>query len=150
MSSITLEQIDIPHPCPTGEREMAGDGATRFCPHCQKNVYDLSAMTRDDAERLVCQKAGNLCVLFSQTRDGKLVTLDYEPVRGRGAWRWQPFAALGILGGLAIAIFGPPPRVTRTMGMMMPRTARPAGPYAPGCVPTRNPAQHTPADDFEV
>jgi hypothetical protein len=146
MSSITLEQIDVPRPCPIGEQELSGDGATRFCPHCQKNVHDLSAMTQADAERLVCQNAGNLCVLFSQTHDGQMVTLDYEPARRRGVWRWQPFAALGILGGLAIAIFGPPPRVTRTMGVMMPRTVRPADPYAPGCAP----AQHTQADDFEI
>ena len=41
-----------------------GDDRVRFCLKCDKNVFNLSAMPREDAERLLVEKSGGeLCVL---------------------------------------------------------------------------------------
>src|SRR5439155_19776259 len=40
-----LEVMNIDQPCPADWDQMRGTGATRFCGHCQKNVYNLSMMT---------------------------------------------------------------------------------------------------------
>jgi hypothetical protein len=44
-----LDQIQIPMPCPTDWEEMAGNDRMRYCAECQKNVYNLSKMTRHTA-----------------------------------------------------------------------------------------------------
>ena len=53
---IPLEVIDIPDPCPVDWNDMRGDERVRFCRHCALHVYNLSAMTRDAAERLVAER----------------------------------------------------------------------------------------------
>lgn len=57
MSKISLQQIDVPEPCPARWDDMQGDDVSRYCNHCHKSVYDFSAMTRDEAELLVCRNA---------------------------------------------------------------------------------------------
>jgi hypothetical protein len=151
MSTITLEQIGVPHPCPIDESDIEGSGSVRFCPHCRQNVYDLSAMTRAEAERLVCQKAGNLCVLFGQTSDGQIVTLDYQAASPRAPWRWPTLAAIGFAGGLATAaMFAQPMFTSRVRGGMTCRMpTRQVGPYATGYATTA-PTPNSAADDFNL
>jgi len=55
---------------------MTGDERTRFCKHCQKNVYNLSGMNRDEAEQLVEANSGQLCVRFYRRHDGTVLTAD--------------------------------------------------------------------------
>jgi hypothetical protein len=77
---ISLEMLHVPQPCPAHWDEMVGDDRRRFCAHCQKFVHDLSAMPRDEAERLVCESAGELCVRFARDPQTKqVITLDYQP-----------------------------------------------------------------------
>jgi hypothetical protein len=52
-ASFSLEQIEIASPCPADWTEMEGDDKVSFCKKCQKNVYNLSAMSRSEAESLV-------------------------------------------------------------------------------------------------
>ena len=61
-ASIQLEQIRVREPCTADWDRMSGDDRVRFCEGCQSHVHNLSAMTRDEAERLVCEAAGRLCV----------------------------------------------------------------------------------------
>src|SRR5690348_5730193 len=74
---LTLEQIDVPNPYPADWNAMTGDRRGRFCQHCQKTVHNLSAISRDEAERLLCQAAGSLCVRYAVATDGRVMTLDY-------------------------------------------------------------------------
>jgi hypothetical protein len=53
---------------------MAGNEKVRFCAHCNLNVYNLSGMTRTEAEHLIAQKEGQLCVRFYRRRDGTILT----------------------------------------------------------------------------
>jgi hypothetical protein len=41
-----LDRIRIASPCKVSWDEMAGDDRVRFCGHCAKDVYDLSALGR--------------------------------------------------------------------------------------------------------
>jgi hypothetical protein len=53
---------------------MVGDERVRFCGQCSLNVYNLSAMTKDDAERLVSQSEGRLCIRYYRRADGTILT----------------------------------------------------------------------------
>jgi hypothetical protein len=55
---------------------MSGDDRVRFCGECRLNVYNLSAMSRPEAEALLRAKEGRLCVRFYVRRDGTVLTRD--------------------------------------------------------------------------
>ncbi|WP_125205832.1 hypothetical protein [Capsulimonas corticalis] len=63
---IPLNQIQVSSPCRESWSEMAGDESVRFCNRCRSNVYNLSAMTADEAQALVAEREGKLCVRFYQ------------------------------------------------------------------------------------
>ena len=75
-STIDLEKIRIARPCPARWEEMAGDERVRFCGLCRKNVYNLSAMSREAAERLIEERQGQLCALLYRRADGTVLTSD--------------------------------------------------------------------------
>src|SRR4051794_35729115 len=53
-----LDAVSIASPCTASWDSMIGDERVRFCGSCQKNVYNLSAMVSDEAERLLAQHEG--------------------------------------------------------------------------------------------
>jgi hypothetical protein len=70
-----LDRVRIAAPCEADWDEMRGDERVRFCHRCSLNVYNLSAMTRRDAERLVTRTEGaRLCVRFYRRADGTMLT----------------------------------------------------------------------------
>ena len=71
-----LNNIHIASPCPADWNEMYGDDRKRFCGECKLNVYNLSGMTRDEAERLVTNHEGRLCVRYYRRADGSIITAD--------------------------------------------------------------------------
>ena len=71
-----LEQVRIASPCNASWTEMVGDDRSRYCGKCEKNVYNLSAMTREEAELLMLEKDGNLCVRLYRRTDGTVITED--------------------------------------------------------------------------
>lgn len=72
-----LDQVRVASPCTADWNEMIGDGRVRFCLGCEKNVYNLSAMSRDAAESLLQERLGNdLCVRFYERTDGTILTQD--------------------------------------------------------------------------
>jgi hypothetical protein len=86
---INLENIRVPSPCQTDWDTMTGDDRTRFCGQCNKDVYNLSAMTRKQVATLISESPGKLCAKFSLRPDGTLLTLEpaaasYAP-RGRAS-----------------------------------------------------------------
>jgi hypothetical protein len=132
MSSIRLEQVRIGTPCDAAWDQMAGTPATRFCAGCQKSVHDLSAMTRSEAERHVCQSADDLCVRLVRQSDGMIATLDYQTHVGPRPWSWRVWSVIGLAGALVAGLvnavlFGdrvmpkptPAPAFTVVMGDMV-------------------------------
>jgi hypothetical protein len=97
-----LNDIRVASPCSVSWDAMAGDGRMRFCGICRKSVYNLSGMTRAEAERLVRETEGRLCVRFYRRRDGTVLTSDCPVGRGQ-ARRWLAIHVGGLaalLGGL--------------------------------------------------
>jgi hypothetical protein len=71
-----LEDLRIASPCSESWDGMSGDERVRFCGRCNKNVYNLSAMTRAEAESLVAAREGRVCVRFYKRFDGTVLTTD--------------------------------------------------------------------------
>jgi len=71
-----LEQIQIASPCNADWSQMTGDERTRHCGECQKNVYNLSGMTREEAEALLIERNGDLCVRYYRRHDGTILLAD--------------------------------------------------------------------------
>jgi hypothetical protein len=83
---------------------MVGDEHARFCKQCEKNVYNLSSMTRAAAEALLIEKEGKLCVRYYQRADGTILTADCpEGVERRR--RKIRILALGFGVGAAVSAF---------------------------------------------
>jgi hypothetical protein len=53
---------------------MRGNQRVRFCDQCSMNVYNLSNMTKKDAEALVMNTEGRLCVRYYTRTDGTILT----------------------------------------------------------------------------
>ncbi len=83
-----LKNLKIASPCSAEWNAMAGDDRKRFCGECKLNVYDLSGMTSYDAENLLRNSEGRLCVRFYQRADGTVLTKDcpigWNRVKQRG------------------------------------------------------------------
>ena len=69
-----LDNIHIASPCSANWDEMFGDDRKRFCGECKLNVYNLSNMTRHEAENLLINSEGRLCVRFFRRADGTVLT----------------------------------------------------------------------------
>ncbi len=106
---IDLDSIKIATPCNADWNAMSGNERVRFCGSCEKNVYNLSAMTRDEAEELVREKEGKLCTRFFVREDGTMLTQDC-PVGVRK--KRVRLAVVSAIGASALA-FG----MTRAMGV---------------------------------
>jgi hypothetical protein len=87
----SLDVIDVASPCPASWDAMSGDERVRHCSACELNVYNLSDMTRAEAESLLLRHEGRLCVRFFRRADGKVITRDC-PVGLR--WAKRRFARL--------------------------------------------------------
>lgn len=98
-----LDNLSVAAPCHAKWSEMTGDERARFCQLCHKHVYNLSAMSRADAEALVKEKEGRVCVRFYRRADGTVIT-DNCPVglrRVRDRLRWIGAGLAALLGVVA-------------------------------------------------
>jgi hypothetical protein len=92
---------------------MTGDHRGRFCQQCNKHVYNLSAMSRDEAEALVARFEGRLCARFERDADGVILTDDLRAAPHLISRRVSPVAAAIVtaiigLSGNAIAVTAGP------------------------------------------
>lgn len=69
-----LERVTVAAPCNADWEEMIGNDRTRFCGQCKLNVYNLSGMTKGQAESLIASAEGRLCVRFYRRADGTILT----------------------------------------------------------------------------
>lgn len=135
-----LEDIRIASPCSANWDEMYGNDRMRFCGDCKLNVYNLSGMSREEAEDLVANAEGRLCVRYYRRHDGTIITencpVGWARVKARAkVYVTAAFSlVLAMLGGLfavslltkrAVPIMGdivvrptptPTPEVRMTMG----------------------------------
>ena len=71
-----LDNIRVASPCSADWNGMTGDDRVRHCGACDKSVFNLSGMTREEAETLIIAKQGKLCVRYFQRKDGTILTKD--------------------------------------------------------------------------
>jgi hypothetical protein len=91
-----VDRITVRTPCTESWDAMRGDDRKRFCGKCRLHVYDISAMSRGEAETLLAARiapgrgatngatnggSDRLCVRFARRPDGTVVTDDCGPVR---------------------------------------------------------------------
>jgi hypothetical protein len=76
MNTNLLNNIKIASPCSADWNAMIGDNRKRFCGDCKLNVYNLSEMTKVDAENFLSASEGRVCVRFFRRADGTVLTQD--------------------------------------------------------------------------
>jgi hypothetical protein len=87
-----LDHAKIAAPCPADWDQMFSfeDERVRFCSQCNLNVYNLSGMSRQEAEALITKTEGRLCVRFYRKADGSVLTqncpVGLKAIKRRVAW----------------------------------------------------------------
>ncbi|MBL8679879.1 MAG: hypothetical protein JNK05_11970 [Myxococcales bacterium] len=97
-----LDNVRVASPCTASWADMKGDDRVRFCGHCEKNVFNLSAMSRDEAEALILASGAKICVRMYRRADGTVLTEDCS-VGVRRKRRKQLAAALVGVSAMATA-----------------------------------------------
>jgi hypothetical protein len=111
-SASLLDNVRIASPCSAKWDEMIGDDRVRYCGQCTKNVYNLSAMPREEAEALLragsprpgarrsvderdAQGGEGVCVRLYRRADGTVLTADCPDGARRKKRRLAIFGAVG-------------------------------------------------------
>jgi hypothetical protein len=108
-----LDHIKIAAPCSADWDQMFSfeDKRVRFCSQCNLNVYNLSDMSRQEAEALINKTEGRLCVRFYRRADGSILTqncpVGLRAIKRRVAWVAQVVLGmvLSFVSGLGLYIF---------------------------------------------
>jgi hypothetical protein len=74
MKNNPLDNIKIASPCGANWDEMFGDNRKRFCAECKLNVYNISGMPQREAEDLLINSEGRVCVRLFKRNDGTVLT----------------------------------------------------------------------------
>lgn len=74
-----LDSVRVPQPCDVAWEAMRGEDAARLCVSCDRQVHDLASMTRREAESLVTNIRGSVCVRLTR-RGGRTLTRDDAPL----------------------------------------------------------------------
>lgn len=119
-----LNNIKIASPCSASWEEMFGNERKRFCGDCKLNVYNLSGMTKYDAENLLMNSEGSVCVRYFRRSDGTVLTADcpvgWAKVKQRLSVCTTAIFSLfiALTGGLfAVAMLRKPAEIVRRMAM---------------------------------
>jgi hypothetical protein len=72
----------------------------RFCSQCNLNVYNLSGMSRNEAETLITKTEGRLCVRFYRKADGSILTENcptgLKVIKRRAVWLGQAIQGMAL------------------------------------------------------
>jgi hypothetical protein len=71
-----IHDLQIASPCKVDWDSMTGDERKRFCGQCKLNVYNISSMTLPEAEKLVADAEGKVCLRMYRRTDGTVITKD--------------------------------------------------------------------------
>jgi len=72
----TLDNLTVASPCTVSWDRMLGNGRVRECADCSKQVFNISHMSRADAEVLLRERTEGVCVRFYRRFDGTILTAD--------------------------------------------------------------------------
>jgi hypothetical protein len=77
-----LENLKLATPCPAKWEDMVGSNRERHCKDCKKSVFNISGMTKVEAEAFLAStpfaatQSEKPCVTFLQRADGTILTSD--------------------------------------------------------------------------
>lgn len=91
-----LDHVQVAAPCKADWNQMIGSEQVRFCGLCKLNVFNLSGMSRLEAEALIARTEGRICVRFYRRFDGSIITQDC-PVGLRAIQRRVSYLTKAIL-----------------------------------------------------
>lgn len=98
---------------------MKGDERARLCTDCSLDVYNFSAMTEREIQRLLIAKNGRLCARWFRRSDGTILTADC-PVGFRARVR-----KISLVAGTALsALLSMSPAAAQTSGKACGSTAK--------------------------
>jgi len=133
-----LNNIKVASPCSANWDEMYGTQRRRMCGQCNMNVYNLSSMTREEAERLIMNTEGRLCARFYRRPDGTILTkncpVGWKAAKQRVRKIWSAVAGLilAFLAGIGIVSIFSKQESAPVMGEIAidrPHTVPPDGDY---------------------
>ncbi len=124
-----MDNIKIASPCAADWDAMIGNERSRHCGDCKLNVYNLSDMTRREAENFLIQAEGRVCVRYFKRADGTVLTVDcpvgWRAVKQRISKKASACASLvfAALGGIGLAgYFAKAKTENHTLGVMVRQT----------------------------
>jgi hypothetical protein len=71
-----INKLRVAAPCSAAWETMTGDARARHCESCRLNVYNISEMTKLEAENLIASREGRLCIRLYRRTDGTVLTKD--------------------------------------------------------------------------
>lgn len=93
-----LDSIKVASPCSADWDAMVGNNRQRHCGECKLDVYNLSGMTKREAENLIMNSEGRVCARFYRRADGTVITKDcpvgWAAVKKRMSTVWTAVASL--------------------------------------------------------
>jgi hypothetical protein len=72
----SIDHLTIATPCDVPWASLVGDDRVRYCGRCSQSVYNIAAMDRREARRLLESRTGRLCLRLYRRVDGTIVTAD--------------------------------------------------------------------------
>ncbi|NOU28826.1 MAG: hypothetical protein HOO96_13050 [Polyangiaceae bacterium] len=141
-----LQELQILVPCEVAWDSMTGSETSRFCGDCQKQVYNLSAMSEREAQGFLESVAmQGACVRFYRRPDGTVMTAECDVAGAARRRRLRIGAAalaLTSLGaGLTASLLPSPPVLVEHGARWANDTARTELPPAPLGDPSTKAAQ---------
>jgi len=74
---LDLDRISVAKPCSASWDEMTGDERSRLCAGCERQVYNISALTPMETRDLIASHEGKrLCIRLFKRTDGTVITRD--------------------------------------------------------------------------
>src|SRR5215510_11923925 len=87
-----LDRAEIVSPCTADWNSMKGTAEVRFCSECRKYVYNISEMTRREAEALLSTRGNQMCARLIRDIEGQTITVESLPPIRLMSWKPGPVA----------------------------------------------------------
>jgi hypothetical protein len=102
-----LSRMTIQNPCSMDWSAMRGNERARHCESCGKRVYDLTAISSDEAATVLREQDGEICARVFERADGTLVISDCQslPQPAPRPWQFRIRTIMGVIAGCAV-LFG--------------------------------------------
>lgn len=135
--------VTIKNPCNEDWDAMSGGRKRRHCASCDKDVFHLSQMTQEEAQKLLRERDASICVRYAHDETGSILFRD-STLGGRLELQWEGVrklvaAAALVVPGLALVACD----AATTMGDVAPADPNYAGAHHRPSAPEPRPVTVT-------